>query len=199
MRATTGIEATRSLAAIVIERNNLVNYSKKLGVTCNQSLCNWSAGCAAFSISAFVGILLISNRIFLRSHMFYPTQERCARSLYAIRVCVEGIAVRYSGAEGGKVFFHHPVCSLSLFYKHGPAALATSRLYTFTVVGSKRDVVLDKSTSLFNLSSADDDNHQILLQTFISTASSQNCRVSRQISLTDYFSYLISPKKKGKI
>lgn len=47
--------------------------------------------------------------------MFYPTQERCARSLYAIRVCVEGIAVRYSGAEGGKVFFHHPVCSLSLF------------------------------------------------------------------------------------
>jgi hypothetical protein len=52
---------------------------------------------------------------------------------------------------------------------------------------------------LFNLSSADDDNHQILLQTFISTASSQNCRVSRQISLTDYFSYLISPKKKGKI
>lgn len=34
------------------ERNNLVNYSKKLGVTCNQSLCNWSAGCAAFFLLA---------------------------------------------------------------------------------------------------------------------------------------------------
>ena len=75
-------------------------------------------------------------------------------------------------------FFFFPFSFLFLFYKHGPAAFAISRLYTFTVVRCKRDVL--ESTSLCNISTDDDRiYYKILLQSFISTTTKRSIQIYR--------------------
>ena len=119
--------------------------------------------------------------VFLRSNK--KKLHTCSATLRARSLSI--IVGNFVGAPSevgvGSKVFSIPFFSFSflfLFYKHGPAAFAISRLYTFTVVRCKRDVL--ESTSLCNISTDDDRIHyKILLQSFISTTTKRSIQIYR--------------------
>ena len=175
------IEATliKTIFFVSWSKPSRVNYFNKIKIT---DISFFPKGTGAFSrpvkfrfVSFFVFIYLRSNK---KPHTCSATLRARSLSIIVRKFCW---CCEWGGSWEQGLFhpvFFFPFSFLFLFYKHGPAAFAISRLYTFTVVRCKRDVL--ESTSLCNISTDDDRiYYKILLQSFISTTTKRSIQIYR--------------------